>query len=223
MVARVVGRPGDGDAEPTARRNLILIVVDTLRADHVGAVGGPVPTPTMDALAASGVLFTEARSHIPTTGPSHASMFTSLLPSDHGTRGNSVTFDDQNVTLSEILGAEGWRTSAFVSLGVLQERFGFDQGFDEYSNWFEGRWWKSGDLINAEMLRWAERTPDDPLFLFLHYSDPHTPYAPPDFDYPLVTLRNPARELAAMKADARAERVTLSLKPGDNDIELVPP
>jgi len=212
-----------GDDAPTARRNLILIVVDTLRADHIGAVGGPVPTPAMDALAASGVLFSQARSQIPTTGPSHASMFTSLLPSDHGTRGNSQTFDDKNITLAEILGEQGWRTAAFVSLGVLQERFGFDQGFDEYSNWFEGRWWKSGDLVNSEMLRWAERVSDDPLFLFLHYSDPHTPYAPPDYDYPRITLTFAAKHLAEMKADARAERVTLVLQPGDNDIKLLPP
>jgi arylsulfatase A-like enzyme len=209
--------------EPGARRNLILIVVDTLRADHIGAVGGPVPTPTMDALAASGVLFSQARSHIPTTGPSHGSMFTSLLPSEHGTRGNSQTLDDANLTLAEALGAQGWHTAAFVSLGVLQDRFGFDQGFDEYSNWFQGRWWKSGEVINSEVLRWIERASDDPLFLFLHYSDPHTPYAPPDYDYPLVTLSYAQAELARMKADARAERVSLTLQPGANDIELMPP
>lgn len=215
------GADESSGAAPQGARNLILIVVDTLRADYLGAVGGPVPTPAMDALAASGVLFTQARSHIPTTGPSHASLFTSRLPSDHGLRGNSQTFDEANHTLAEILGEHGWFTSAFVSLGVLKRQFGFDQGFDKYSNWFQGRWWKSGDVISEEVVRHVRQALPRPTFLFLHFSDPHSPYAPPDADYPQVSLRFEDQAVGVMSADSRAERVTLLLQPGDNDLQLL--
>jgi arylsulfatase A-like enzyme len=221
---------GCGEADEPSRgkdgsapRNLILIVVDTLRADYIGANGGPVATPTIDALAASGVLFREARAQIPMTGPSHGSLFTALLPSDHGTISNSQAFSEANLTMAEILQEHGWRTAAFVSLGVLKEQFNFDQGFDEYSNWFQGRWWKSADVLNSELLRWVQQDLGRPTFLFLHYSDPHTPYAPPDVDYPQVTLGFEGQVLAVLSANARATRIKLELQPGDNDLTLSPP
>ena len=104
---------------PRPVERVIMIVIDTLRGDYLSCAGGPVATPTMDALAARGVRFTNARSHCPITGPSHASMFTGLYPSDHGVLNNTQILDENHTTLAERFASAGWPTAAFVSLGVL--------------------------------------------------------------------------------------------------------
>jgi len=159
--------------------NLILIVVDTLRADHVSRYGGTAPTPNIDKLAAAGVLFKRTYAHAPITGPSHASMFTSLLPASHGVHNNAQLLNDSMLTLAEILRSRSWHTAAFVSLGVLSRQFGFQQGFDEYYDQLPGRWWKSANEVNANLIPWLKLNQLRPLFLWLHYSDPPSPYTPP--------------------------------------------
>jgi len=206
-------------------RNLILIVIDTLRADYLGCYGGTVATPFLDALAESGVRFERAYSHIPVTGPSHASLFTSGLPSDHGCVVNSQSLDEQNLTLAEILSGQGYSTAAIVSLGVLRSRFGFSQGFDMYSDHLPGRWWKDAAEINAVLSQLLPRISGDrPTFLFLHYSDPHTPYAPPDEIYPNIVLRRAGEIIAEQPANSRPTRITATLQPGANDFHIeIPP
>jgi arylsulfatase A-like enzyme len=200
-------------------RNLIMIVVDTLRSDYIGAYGGSVPTPFLDSLAASGVRFERSYSHIPLTGPSHASFFTSSLPSDHGCVVNSQVFDERNVTLAEIVRENGFSTTAIVSLGVLNSRFGFDQGFDIYADSFRGRWWKSADEINLILQSWIARTDlEERVFLMLHYSDPHTPYAPPTATYPDISLRLRDQILTRQLADSRPQRFAITLPPGRSDV-----
>jgi arylsulfatase len=217
------GTPGDTTVTPSAAvpRNLILIVVDTLRSDHLGAYGGPVATPFIDSLAASGVLFERSYAHIPLTGPSHASFFTSGLPSDHGCVVNSQALDDANLTLAEILQDQGYGTTGIISLGVLSRRFGFAQGFDDYFEGFPLRWWKSGDEINQVLDSWIQRAqPTTPQFLLLHFSDPHTPYAPPDETYAAVAFLHDGQTLATLHTDARPTSFSLTLAPGPNDLRL---
>ncbi|MFW6031121.1 MAG: sulfatase-like hydrolase/transferase, partial [Myxococcota bacterium] len=104
------------DRKPERPPNVVLIVVDTLRADHVGAYGGSTPTPAMDEVARRGVRFEQAFAHAPMTGPSHGSMFTGKLPRQHGLLINGRSLPPANDTMAEILQAKGYRTAAFVSL-----------------------------------------------------------------------------------------------------------
>ena len=129
--------------------HLILIVVDTLRADVLSCYGGDAETPNIDRLAAEGVRFEQARSHIPITGPSHLSLFTSLLPNQHGLRNNAQLFPDDVEPLAEILKRSGFETTGVVSLGVLSSKFGFSRGFDHYNDNNRGRFWRDAAEVNA--------------------------------------------------------------------------
>ena len=198
--------------------NLIYIVVDTLRADVLGAYGGEAKTPNIDALARSGALFAHAYSHYPATGPSHASQFTSLLPSDHGVTNNAKVMASSNETLAELMKSSGRATAGFVSLGVLKSNFGFDQGFDEYSDEFIGEWFKSAEQINQMALPWLESVPARPFFLWLHYSDPHEPYGAPGTVFPEIDVSYRGEVREHFIADGRMKTFSILLKPGRNII-----
>ena len=129
---------GDAAPAPGALRgaNLLLVTIDTLRADRVGAPG---LTPTLDALASGGLRFTNAYAHAPVTLPSHASIMTGLAPPAHGVRNNGAyRLADEHVTLAEVVRAAGYRTGAFIGAVVLDSRFGLDQGFDVYDDDLRG-------------------------------------------------------------------------------------
>ena len=170
------------------RPNVLLVTIDTLRADRLGCYGG-APTPTLDALAARGVRFATAIAHAPLTGPSHASLLTGLTPLRHGVRDNGrSSLVATAPTLAEAFRGAGWRTVAFVSGFPLDHRFGFDRGFESYDD----RLPRGSDRRRAAFVeRTAERTtaaalrwlgtaaPSAPWFLWVHYFDPHAPYEPP--------------------------------------------
>ncbi len=218
--------PGDGDNRPqeSPPQHLIVICIDTLRADHLGSYGSEILTPHLDGLAAEGARFAMARAHIPLTGPSHASLFTSSLPSDHGCTVNSQKFPPQNHTLAEILSEQGWNTAGFVSLGVLSDSFGFAQGFDSYHATFKGRWWKDAAEMNTALEDWLKaREAAEHQFLFLHYSDPHSPYAPGDREYPRVGVRLGDKIIARVPADSRSHPVAVNMQAAQQDLELVLP
>ena len=182
---RLHGDPGDTDVTT----NVVLIVADTLRADYLGSYGGEARTPNLDALAASGVRFRRAYSHAPMTVPSHSSMFTSLLPTEHAVLNNGYVLGDLHLTLPELLHGSGYRhTAAFISLGVLRSRFGVAQGFTEYHESFGDDWWKTAEEVNAELVPWLEQAPPEPFFLWAHYSDPHAPYAAPGRGFPTIRI-----------------------------------
>lgn len=193
--------------------NVVLIVVDTLRADHVGAYGGSADTPHMDGLAASGVRFERAYSPAPITGPSHASLFTSLPPRIHGVRNNLQRLPAEHVTLGELLRGAWRRTAAFVSLGVIRAPSGLDQGFDEYYDEFPRDWWRTARETNEQLLPWLERV-RAPFFLWAHYSDPHEPYASPDRVYPPVTVAGQAGWTLETVADGTTVAVPLTIAAG---------
>ena len=175
--------------------NLLLITIDTLRADHVGAYGAATgATPALDALAAAGVRFDQVQTAVPLTGPSHATILTGQYPPAHGVRGNVVfTLGSKYPTLATLLKKEGYQTAAFVGAYPVAAAFGFGQGFDTFNEDFHetspgepGGERRAGEVSDSA-LRWLESaagaqtsTRSRPFFAWLHFYDPHAPYSPPD-------------------------------------------
>jgi arylsulfatase A-like enzyme len=170
------------------RPNLLLVTIDTLRADHVGAYGDAAArTPSLDALAARGVRFAQAQSPVPMTGPSHATILTGLYPPVHGVRDNVVfSLDPRHQGLATLLKGQGYRTAAFVGAYPVAAAFGFRQGFDTFSEDFKdspipgaGAQRPAGDVVDAT-LGWLATPADAPFFVWMHLYDPHAPYDPPE-------------------------------------------
>lgn len=171
--------------------NLLVVTLDTTRADRLGCYGrAGGTTPHLDALAARGLRFAHAVTVAPVTLPSHATIFTGLLPPRHGVRINSEDrLDASQLTLAEILSAKGYETAAFVSAFVLDARFGLDQGFATYDDrvataagaaFAQGTNERAGPATTDAALAWlAKRDAKRPFFAWVHYFDAHAPYAPP--------------------------------------------
>lgn len=170
--------------------NVLLITMDTTRADHLGCYGHQgVQTPVLDSLAKRGVLFANAFTPSPSTLPGHSSILTGLYPYHHGARANGTFHaNSECTTLAEILRQAGYSTAAVISAYVLDARFGLDQGFDFYNDdltvgvkyaqtSFRER---PAPLTNEAALRWLDGTKKRPFFLWVHYFDPHAPYLPPE-------------------------------------------
>lgn len=180
---------GCSGSEP-AVRNLLLVTIDTTRADRVGAYGhAGARTPTLDALAADGVRFESCSSTAPITLPSHASILTGLFPFRHGARNNGThRLPDEVATLAEFTGSEGFDTGAVVSAFVLDSRFGLDQGFDRYDDDLSGadkplafRFPETNaEWATDRALSWLEREVEGRFFLWVHYFDPHAEYDAPE-------------------------------------------
>jgi arylsulfatase A-like enzyme/predicted Zn-dependent protease len=166
---------------------LLLVTIDTLRADHVGVYGhGAASTPHLDALARRGTRFENALAAVPLTGPSHATIFTGHYPPVHGVRDNVIfPFDDRYPTLATILEARGYRTAAFVGAYPVASSFGFGRGFahfdeDYHDTPLEGETAeRPANEVADAALAWLEEAGDDPFFMWVHFYDPHTPYVPP--------------------------------------------
>jgi len=175
---------------PSARGRLILISLDTLRADHLGCYGYARPTsPFLDSLAARGTLFENAIAPLPGTLPSHMSIFTGLFPAEHGVYPPDAVLSPQIRTLPEVLRAHGFRTAGHVEGGYVEGRYGFSRGFDEWSDPSplverEGRLFKTTDAVKRtfrsglDFLRKVR--PSESFFLFLHTYSIHDPYDPPE-------------------------------------------
>jgi arylsulfatase A-like enzyme/Flp pilus assembly protein TadD len=172
--------------------NLVLVSVDTLRADHLSSYGANfLRTPHMDRLASEGLLYENVSTVAPTTLPSHASLFTGLTPVAHGVRDNvGFYLDDRFTTLAAHLKKQGYDTAAFVGAFVLDSRFGLDRGFDLYDDHVEDAAnervsgfvaQRRGAEVLESALGWLGSRGDRPrpFFVFLHFYDPHTPYEPP--------------------------------------------
>lgn len=170
----------DPPAGPTPSPTLLLITLDTTRADALGSYGGPGGTPVLDRLAETGVRFARAFTHAPSTQSAHASVFTGLDPHGHGVPFNGMPLSADHLTLAERLGAAGWDTVAVVGAAVLGHDLGLDQGFQIYDD----RLQSSGpedpaDAVTARALAAVDaRAGTGPLHLWVHYFDPHHPYEP---------------------------------------------
>ncbi len=181
--------PGCGPAlEVPGPPNVLLVSIDTLRADRLGAYGYELAeTPRIDALARSGTRFATAISPAPLTLPSHATLLTGLDPVSHGVRHNGVfRLPESRMTLAERLHEAGYATGAVVSSSVLAARYGLSQGFDSYQDdvvMDEQRVARGGEQLDAarvsdKALAWLTGA-REPFFLFVHYYDPHASYRPP--------------------------------------------
>lgn len=187
----------------TSLPNIILVTIDTLRADHLSCYGyKQITTPAIDALSREGVLFEKSVSQEPQTNPSHWSILTSKYPTAHGSLINGHTVNKNDFNLAELLLKKGYRTAAFVSSYVLDSSFGFDAGFQEYDDEFHilrgisklgsfkvfekiglfdknNSFERRGDQTNKRVFHWLEQKSRSPFFLWVHYFDPHAPYNPP--------------------------------------------
>jgi arylsulfatase A-like enzyme/Tfp pilus assembly protein PilF len=204
-----------------APRNVILVTIDTLRADRVGIDGGPRGlTPTLDELGRNGAVFLDATAHAPLTVPSHASILTGRYPTAHGVHDNAgFVLSDRVPTLATLLHAAGYKTAAFVSSFVLRGSTGFARGFDVYDDRFAGMGRahltvssleRRAPETAREAARWVASAPR-PFFLWVHFYDPHAPYDPP----PAFAAKFPGRpydsEVAA--ADFGVSLVVDALSP----------
>lgn len=172
-----------------ASPNLVLVTLDTTRADHLGCYGaGGDRTPMLDGLAARGTRFARALTTSPLTLPAHASLLTGLAPRAHGLRDNGIgSLPDDLPTLATVLAKRGYATAAFVASRVLDRRFGLDRGFAVYDEGMAaerlgefGYPERDAAAVTEAALGWlAERPSERPFFLWVHYYDPHAPYAPP--------------------------------------------
>ena len=173
--------------EPNADQNVLLVTIDTLRADALASYGGRAQTPNLDRLAAGGARFTFAHAHAVVTLPSHTSILTGRLPYEHGMRDNSgFRVKDGTATLATRLKAAGFATSAFVGGFPLTKRFGLTPGFDVYDDHIpelEGDISftmpeRRADEVVGRAVEWIGKTPGR-FFSWVHVFDPHSPYKPP--------------------------------------------
>jgi choline-sulfatase len=157
---------------------VILISIDTLRADHLSAYGyRKIQTPNIDSFAERGTVFTDVNSQIPLTLPSHTSLMTSTYPFENGLEENAEVVPAGAVTLASILRSHGYKTAAFVGSNILDRRCGLDQGFEEYDSPFGGeRVRRDGALVLRAASAWLGAHRNQPVFLFVHLFDLHTPY-----------------------------------------------
>ncbi|OGQ83414.1 MAG: hypothetical protein A2289_16350 [Deltaproteobacteria bacterium RIFOXYA12_FULL_58_15] len=172
------------------KRSVVLITLDTTRADHLQPYGANnVPTPTLMALANHGIVFEQVVAVAPITLVAHTSILSGLYPPEHGVRNNGIHYVPEDVqTLAEILQGKGFRTAAFVSAAVLEKRYGLSQGFDVYDDDLsKGRLRQprmvpdrpAGITVDAART-WLDGLSDrDHYFLWVHLYDPHAPYSPP--------------------------------------------
>jgi arylsulfatase A-like enzyme len=190
--------PDSSDSPPLGTRaagaNVVLITVDTLRADRLGVHGAAVATPVIDGLAEAGARFSAAYSTAPLTLPAHTSIMTGTYPASHGVRDNvGYRVDTALDTLAERLRDQNYRTGAFVSAFVLDASWGIDQGFDTYFDEFdtggasrimvgggEAGLERRADEVVDRASEWLAAGNDRPFFLWVHLFDPHAPYDAPE-------------------------------------------
>ncbi len=187
---------GRGASRPVAKgqlrkANILLVTLDTTRADHIGSYGyASAETPNLDALARDGALFENCITPTAYTLPSHSSIMTGLYPPFHGVRVNgAAALGDVHTTMAERLRAKGYRTGAFVGAFVLDGRWGLEQGFDRYDDEFKlgpdekldlARVQRPANAVADAALAWLGEKSAKPFFAWVHFYDPHVSYEPPE-------------------------------------------
>jgi len=171
------------------KRNVVLIVADALRADHLSCYGFDRATsPNLDSLAAGGLRGTDFNTVVPSTLASFTSLFTSRYPKDHGAARNGFSPFEDLSTVAEAFRDAGYETVAFVSSYCVSSEFGVDRGFDHFDEDLtittalaDNELIRSAELVTGAFLRWLDdREGDKPFFVLIHYFDPHWPYEPPE-------------------------------------------
>ena len=213
---------------PGFARDVVLVTIDTLRADAVGFAGNEAAeTPHLDRLAASGWVFDRAHGHSVMTLPSHANLLTGRLPYEHGVRDNAGFVLPESIpTAAEAFGDAGFRTAAFVAAFPLDARYGLDRGFEVYDDSYpEGSTRgfavaeRSGEEVVAAAASWWRRHEGEPRFLWVHLYEPHVPYEPPA-PFAARFAGNPyLGEVAA--ADEYVGRLLQVVAPGDGSSDAL--
>jgi choline-sulfatase len=178
-------------AQPAGRPNVLLVTIDTVRADHVGCYGATsVKTPSIDALARDGIVFERALSQVPLTWPSHVAILTGTYPFHNGVQdftGQPLAADFR--TVAQAFSDHGYASAAVVSSFVLDRSWGVARGFAHYDDAFAGNAFLRNDIALVERkaaesvdrsLAWLQHRPPKPFFFWLHLYDPHSPYEPPE-------------------------------------------
>ncbi len=182
LAAAAACSSGTPASPPAATRpSILLVTLDTTRADAIGPGAQGIQTPAFDAVAARGVRFTQAYATVPETLPSHLSLMTGLYPAGHGVHENARSLPADRPVVAEQLRQAGYRTSAFISAFVLARRFGIGRGFDVYDEAFpDGRSERTAAETTDAALAELNQPTDRPRFMWVHYYDPHYPYEPPE-------------------------------------------
>lgn len=166
-------------------QNVLLVTIDTLRADHVGAFGAAeniAKTPAMDALAEDGIAFTNAYSAAYPTTPSHVSILTGLYAVQHGIYDSASIIPESAKMIQEILSSEGYDTAAFISAILVTEKLGFARGFDHFDEWYDPKMERAerrAEQATDSALGWLRNHKKASFFVWVHYYDPHGRYIPP--------------------------------------------
>src|SRR6478672_11090538 len=226
LVTACTAKQSQPPAATPSARNLVIITIDTLRADRVGAYGYPQGhTPILDRLAAQGVRFTHAYATAPITLTSHASLMTGRYPPGHGARHNGMRIDLKTPTLADKLAQAGFATAGFVAAYPLDRRFGLIKGFQTYgdrmppsSNGPTGNE-RPGREVVDEALAWLASHRDGRFFLWVHLFEPHAPYGDPANSRGLSAAQRYDEEIT--EADRQAGRIVEALAPIRNDTVIV--
>ena len=223
IVAAVVALVSCRGEQAAAPRDVILVTIDTLRADTLGYAGNKrVKTPFLDGLAAKGTVFTQAHAHNVVTLPSHANILTGLYPWQHGIRDNAgFTLDASKPALASMLREQGFATGAFVSAYPLDEKFGLTKGFDVYDDQYPAALQaldfavqeRPGSETLAAAQQWWDANSGKRRFLWVHLYEPHAPYTPPSPFREEYRSEPYLGEVAA--ADSMLERVLRPVLEGD--------
>ena len=186
-------------------------------------------TPNLDQLAADGIAYTRAYAGSTWTAPSHASLFTGMLPTQHGARrsfhrksqGDVTKLSSELTTMAELLQEAGYSTAGFLGAALLSSEFGFAQGFDHYEDdWIRSSAPRpSAARINEQVLGWLAKEPQDPFFLFLNYFDPHAPYEPdPERNYPFGPIAADQPELTYTPEAVKRKEIAI---PDEETLDVV--
>ena len=235
-LAMAVACGSGGPTSTTAARHVLLITIDTLRADHVGAYGyTKARTPVLDALATGGVVFDRAYAASPVTLPSHATLLTGRYPPGHGSRDNGLRVSPDAATLGTELRSRGFRTAAFVAAFPLDHQFGLNRGFEVYGDHLargaDGRIAneRPASQVVDEAIAWLRTiaTPGPPappappalpaFFLWVHLFEPHAPYGDPSTGRPALDRYD--EEIATV--DREIGRLLGALGPARSDTLIV--
>jgi choline-sulfatase len=208
MCAACSRGPSRNAAQPSnMARNVLLITIDSLRADHVGAYGdADARTPTLDALAAGGVRFDRAYASAPLTLPSHASLLTGRHPPHHGARSDGARIEAAAPTIADAFHRRGFATAAFVSASALDGRSGLDRGFDTYEA-------AAPNQVEARAKAWLEAHREPRVFVWVHLVAPHAPYGNPADPARAARPAVDRYDDEVTDADAQAGRLIAALGP----------
>jgi choline-sulfatase len=178
---RVVRRAGEVATIDEPARNVVVLLIDTLRASKLQAYYPQtrVKTPTVDAFAAAGTLFERSQAPENWTKPSVASVLTSLHPATHKTKQDASKLPKSALMLSEVYQKAGFKTASFIANGYVSNAFGFDQGWDHYTNYIREARNTNASNVFGEAEGWIEKNKDGRFFVYIQTIDPHVPYDPP--------------------------------------------